>query len=68
MKIGELFGASIYCHIYIPHDQIWISPKEERLFQKLMEFENALKNVKDTQDKIGEPMILVNRESDETNP
>lgn len=65
MKIGELFGASVICDIHIPHDQIWISPKEEKLFQKLMEFEAMLKNIKETQDKMGEfKLLLVNPEAE----
>lgn len=45
-KIGELFGASIICDINIPHDQIWISPKEEALFKKLIEFEALIKSTR----------------------
>lgn len=43
IPIGKLFGAKVFVSIYVDHDTILISPKEERLFAQLMELEKEAK-------------------------
>ena len=62
-KLGKLFGAEVICDIHIPHDQIWISPKEEALFLKLLEFEEMLNRTIKSQNDIGDNKILLSEKA-----
>lgn len=45
-KIGKLGSASVIVCNYVPHDQVWISPKEERMMLSLIKLLEGHEKVK----------------------
>ena len=53
-NIGKLFGIDVIILMYLPHNQIWISPKEVKLFEHLMKLESNMRDMKTVQEQLAE--------------
>lgn len=53
-SLGKLFGAEVIVSIYMHHDQILISPKEEELFIRLIEWSKTVRDVREHQELLAE--------------
>ena len=60
-QIGKIGEAKVIVDCNIPHDTIYISPKEEKMFIEIMAILGKLKDLKSYQELIAEPIIKINK-------
>lgn len=58
--IGKFGEAKVIVSTLMPHDQIWISPKEEEQFVRLFELLDAKDKMLTLQEHMAKPLLLVN--------
>ena len=58
-EIGKIGEAKVFVSVYVPHDTILISPKEEEMFNKLIDLIARFDEIKSLQEQLSEPMAVV---------